>query len=96
MKKEKPSQEPDTFTPRTTGKKPETPKRTESTPTNNQWLYGAEVKRILSISESTLKRMRDRNDIPFIKIGRTYYYPSMYFEHVLLQKIKNKFKNIFD
>ena len=68
------------------GKKPQT----------NNWLFGSDVKRLLNISESTLRRMRLRKELPFTKIGRTYYYPSIFFEQVLLQRIKNKFKEMFD
>lgn len=46
----------------------------------NRWLTSAEVKSILKISESTLRRMRRRDEIPFRKIGRTYYYSSAFFD----------------
>jgi hypothetical protein len=46
----------------------------------NRWLTGADVKGILKISESTLRRMRNRNEIPYRKMGRTFYYPSAFFE----------------
>lgn len=55
---------------------------------NNRWLTGADVKLLLSISESTLKRLRKRKDIPFTKIGKTCYYPSAFFEHILLKRAK--------
>jgi hypothetical protein len=46
----------------------------------NRWLTGADVKSILKISESTLRRMRNRNEIPYRKMGKSYYYPSAFFE----------------
>lgn len=71
-------------------------RKLQSSKQPNQWLYGADVKKILNISESTLKRMRLRNDIPYIKISRTYYYPSIFFTKVLLLKIKRRFTHIFE
>lgn len=65
-------------------------------PKANKWLFGSDVKRKLSISESTLRRMRIRKEIPFTKIGRTYYYPSLFFDDILIRRIKNNFKNFFD
>ncbi len=62
----------------------------------NLWLFGSEVKSILRISESTLRRMRLDKRIPFKKIGRTYYYPSIYFDNVLLNQTRNKFRDNFD
>jgi|SRR5690554_777569 len=62
----------------------------------NAWLFGSEVKNILRISESTLRRMRLDKRIPYKKIGRTYYYPSTYFDKVLLNQIRNKFRDNFD
>lgn len=55
-------------------------------------LVGAEVKRILKISDSTLRRMRNRNDIPFGKIGRSYYYPSNFFEKAFAKKVNTLFQ----
>lgn len=63
---------------------------------DNKWLFGSEVKRILKISESTLRRMQLRKEISFIKIGRTYYYSSVFFDKILLKRVKNKFIELFD
>ena len=65
-------------------------------PKANNWLFGCDVKRILNISESTLRRRRIKKVIPFTKIGKTYYYPSVFFEKILLQRVKSNFKEIFD
>jgi hypothetical protein len=62
----------------------------------NQWLYGSEVKELLRISESTLRRMRLENRIPYKKIGRTYNYPSIFFEKVLLNKAKKRYGKEWD
>ena len=66
------------------------------TPVDNKWIFSADVRQILSISDSTLKRMRKRNDVPYLKIGRTYYYPSIYFSETLLNKVKKAFITIFN
>src|SRR5690606_35526759 len=58
---------------------------------SSEYLYGADVKLKLKISESTLRRMRKRNEIPHSKIGRTYYYPASFFTKI----IKNRFKNSY-
>src|SRR5690606_39603034 len=39
---------------------------------NNKWLYSTEVMEMLQISESTLRRMRKKGEIPCEKIGGTY------------------------
>lgn len=62
----------------------------------NQWLYGSEVKELLRISESTLRRMRLENRIPYKKIGRTYQYPSIFFDKVLLNKAKKRYGKEWD
>ena|SRR5690554_1006998 len=62
----------------------------------NLWLFGSEVKEILRISESTLRRMRLDKSIPYAKIGRTYYYPSIYLKKTLLNQISNKFRDYLD
>src|SRR5690554_442217 len=62
----------------------------------NRWLYGAEVKKKLNISESTLRRLRINNDIPYYKIRRTYYYPSYFFEKKLLENTKKRYGKDWD
>jgi len=62
----------------------------------NKWLYGSEVKELLRISESTLRRMRLENRIPYKKIGRTYQYPSVFFDKVLLNKAKKRYGKEWD
>lgn len=62
----------------------------------NQWLYGSEVKELLRISESTLRRMRLENRIPYKKIGRTYNYPSIFFDKILLNKAKKRYGKEWD
>ena len=57
---------------------------------SNKWLFSADVKRMLSISDSTLKRMRKNKEIPCQKIGRTYFYPSAYFDTILPKKVLSK------
>lgn len=62
----------------------------------NLWLFGSEVKDILRISESTLRRMRLDKRIPYKKIGRTYYYPSHYLGEILLYEILKRFRDDLD
>lgn len=50
----------------------------------NRWIYGSEVMSILRISASTLRRRRLKNNIPFKKIGGSFYYPSIFFDKILL------------
>ncbi len=69
---------------------------TPSEKIENEWLYSADIMQILKISESTLRRMRKKGEIPFQKIGGTYRYPSIYIEKTLLEKVMKKHKNMFD
>lgn len=62
----------------------------EEKPDKNRWVISAQVRKILGISDSTLKRMREKEKLPFMKIGSKYYYPSTFFnpedvERVLMQ-----------
>jgi hypothetical protein len=54
---------------------------------DNRWLSGADVKIDLNISESTLGRLRKENEIPHTKIGKSYFYPSVYLDHVLIKRV---------
>ena len=49
-------------------------------------LDSAKVKQLLNISDSTLYRMRKRNEIPHKKIGGMYYYPKSFFTTAILQQ----------
>ncbi len=49
-------------------------------------LDSADVKQILQISDSTLKRNRKNRLIPYTKIGKKYYYPRAF----ILRIIKDK------
>ncbi len=57
----------------------------------NRWIFGTEVMKILRISASTLRRRRLNNEIPFKKIGGSIYYPSIFFDEVLLNMSKRDF-----
>lgn len=63
--------------------------------TNRNFLYSSEVIQKLGISESTLKRMRRRKDIPFSKLSGVYIYPKKYFDALLEQRFQNKFKHLY-
>lgn len=58
---------------------------------NNRWLFGPEVMSILRISESTLRRRRLENKIPYKKFGGNYYYPSTFFDKVILDMAKKRY-----
>lgn len=62
----------------------------------NRWLTGADVKSILQISESTLGRRRKNREIPYTKIGKEYYYPSVFFDRILLQRVLSSFRELFE
>ena len=49
-------------------------------------LDSAKVKQLLNISDSTLYRMRKKNEIPHKKIGGMFYYPKSFFTTALLQQ----------
>lgn len=68
----------------------------EKTTYTNRWLTGADVKSILQISESTLGRRRKNRAIPYIKIGKEYYYPSVFFDRILLQHVVSSFRELFE
>jgi len=62
----------------------------------NRWMFGSEVRDLLRISQSTLRRMRLANKIPYKKIGQTFYYPSIFFDEVLLNTVKKRYAKDWD
>lgn len=62
----------------------------QNAPVKNRWIDSTEVLFMLKISDSTLKRMRKNKQIPCEKIGKSYYYPSIYFEKILVEKSLKK------
>jgi hypothetical protein len=44
--------------------------------TNEAWLSGQEVMKILRISSRTLQSYRDKREIPFYQVSRKLYYKS--------------------
>lgn len=62
----------------------------QNAPVKNRWIDSTEVLFMLKISDSTLKRMRKNKQIPCEKIGKSYYYPSIYFEKTLVEKSLKK------
>ncbi len=63
--------------------------------TNRNFVYSSEVMQKLGISESTLKRMRRRQEIPFFKLSGVYIYPKAYFDNLLERRFRNKFKHLY-
>ena len=45
-------------------------------PGNNSWQKSSDVKKLLKISDGTLKKYRDNGTIPYRKIGGSFYYSS--------------------
>lgn len=70
--------------------------RVKKTPHMNCWLTGADVKSILQISQSTLGRRRKNREIPYTKIGKEYYYPSVFFDRILLQRVLSSFPELLE
>jgi predicted DNA-binding transcriptional regulator AlpA len=70
--------------------------RSDDGKATNKWLYSTEVMDMLQISESTLRRMRKKGEIPCEKIGGTYRYPSIYLDKILLEKTMERFHKKFD
>lgn len=68
----------------------------QKTPQPNRWLFTSDVARILNVSTRTVKRLRQTKAIPYAKIGKTCYYPSLYFEKIVLDQIKAEFNELFD
>ena len=60
---------------------------TESATTQKEWLRSSEVMEMLSISSGTLQNLRINRNIPFTKMGGTFYY-----ERVEVVKALNKCK----
>ncbi len=48
-----------------------------------KWLKNTDVKKMLNISASTLKNLRFTGELPFSKIGGTYYYKQSDIERML-------------
>jgi len=48
-----------------------------------KWLKNTDVKKILSISASTLQNLRFTGELPYSKIGGTYYYKQSDIERML-------------
>ncbi|MDD3773305.1 MAG: helix-turn-helix domain-containing protein [Weeksellaceae bacterium] len=60
------------------------------------WLHGSDVKRILNISDSTLWRMRKDNKIPYVKIGRTNFYPKVFFDKIAFKEAMKNYNGNWD
>ena len=54
-----------------------------------KWLDDVDVKKLLNCSASTLARYRNKNTIPYIKLGGKYLYPASFFTKSLLKKVVN-------
>ncbi|KQR90821.1 hypothetical protein ASG01_14750 [Chryseobacterium sp. Leaf180] len=46
----------------------------------SDFMDGTDVRNLLHISDSTLRRMRKSGQLPCIRIGKKYYYPKPFFQ----------------
>ena len=53
------------------------------TPVRRRFIKGAEVRKLLSISQGTLQNLRLNGTLPFSRIGSIYYYDSAIVESLL-------------
>ena len=51
----------------------------------NRWLKSNDVKELLGISHGKLQDLRDRNVIPFTKLGGVIFYDRLEIEKILLK-----------
>jgi hypothetical protein len=61
-----------------------------------QYYFSADVKRRLKISDSSLRRLRAKKQIPYTTIGGTYIYPAAFINVYIMNKMKNEFNHLFD
>ena len=45
----------------------------------------ADMKRLFNFSDKTLQRMRSNKSIPFVRIGKKYFYHEQYFKYLAAQ-----------
>jgi len=62
-------------------------------PPNDVWLCTAKAMAYFSVSARTLRRWRNAQLIPCLKLGGTVYYPINFANQVLLDKIKSHHLN---
>ena len=49
----------------------------------------ADMKRLFNFSDKTLQRMRSNKSIPFVRIGKKYFYPVQYFKNLADQSCQD-------
>ena len=55
-----------------------------------EYIRTRDVKKLLKLSDNTLKSLRENGDLPFSFIGKSYYYP----KNEILEILKNNTINI--
>lgn len=55
----------------------------ENQHSKEEYLRTRDVRKLLSVSENKLKDMRLKREIPFIRLGSTFYYPASKVTEVL-------------
>jgi hypothetical protein len=55
-----------------------------------RWLKGDDVRRYLQISPHTLQLLREQGELPYTKMGGTYYYDFVDLRRILLEKKTTK------
>lgn len=60
------------------------PIKNKKTKKSNEQLFydNADMKRLFNFSDKTLQRMRSNKSIPFVKIGKKFFYPVKYFQNL--------------
>ena len=55
--------------------------------TRTKWIRTAEAKELLSCSAATIKNFRNRNILPYSKLGGSYFYPRHEIDRILDDKL---------
>ncbi len=55
-------------------------------------LMDEDIMDILHISRSSVRRLRNKNELPYVKFGATYYYPKDEFERTIREKLNKPFR----
>lgn len=74
-------------------KKASTTNKSKRLKVKNDLYDNVEVKMLLKISDSTLRRYRNSNHLVFTKIGNKLFYPAAQFKDLIKETIQSKKRN---
>lgn len=57
-----------------------------------EFMDSSDVKRLFNITDSTLQRLRNKNEIPHTHLGGKCYYPIDLINKILMERVHPKFK----